>query len=234
MEYVDIEFDGTLGSTLGIYAAEYPVIPSAKERITEIEIPGRDGKLCEKSGKYESTELVVDFNYISKKEERNERWREAKKWLSASNARLRFGDDGKYYYKIKYVNVAGLEKSGNRIGKFSATFVTEDGLSYLEEGRMKKTISEAKNNPGILAHPIYYINGNGYCTLEVNGNKFEINVSENAVIDTELMISYKEDGKNQNTTATGDYEELYLLPGMNEITVTSGFDCTIAPNWRCL
>ena len=37
-----------------------------------------------------------------------------------------------------------------------------------------------------------------------------------------------------NTSVSGDYEELYLKPGENEISITQGFTLTVIPNWRRL
>ena len=60
------------------------------------------------------------------------------------------------------------------------------------------------------------------------------NVGQNLTIDTDLMIAYRQDGTMQNTAVTGDYENLYLLPGDNVISITDGFDLKIIPNWRTL
>ena len=69
------------------------------------------------------------------------------------------------------------------------------------------------------------------CTLTVNGNEMTANVGQNLTIDTDLMIAYRQDGTLQNTAVTGDYEDLYLVPGDNVISITSGFDLKIIPNW---
>ena len=69
------------------------------------------------------------------------------------------------------------------------------------------------------------------CTLMVNGNEMTANVGQNLTIDTDLMMAYRQDGTLQNTAVTGDYEDLYLVPGDNVINITSGFDLKIIPNW---
>lgn len=71
-------------------------------------------------------------------------------------------------------------------------------------------------------------------TLTVNGKKVTANVGQNLTIDTELMMAYREDGTIQNTALTGDYEELFLQPGDNTITFSSGFIVSIVPRWRIL
>ena len=59
-------------------------------------------------------------------------------------------------------------------------------------------------------------------------------VGQNVTIDTELMIAYRMDGTMENTSVTGDYEDLYLKPGYNEIEITEGFEAKVIPNWRSL
>ena len=234
MNYADVEFNGILGSSMKIYAVDYPAIPAAQERITEKEVPGRNGKLYCRTGNYEPTEISVDFNYIGKPSEWNEKWREAKDWLSVRSGNLSFADDTEYFYKIKKVIINANERKSEKIGRFNAVFVTEDGLSYLKNGASKMAVSSVKNNPGIECRPEYYISGTGVCKITVNGKMVTANVSGNIVINTELQLSYKEDGTAQNTAITGEYDDLLLQPGTNSISVTSGFDCQIIPNWRRL
>ena len=73
-----------------------------------------------------------------------------------------------------------------------------------------------------------------YINLTVNGNKMTANVGQNLTIDTDLMIAYRTDGTSQNTEVTGEYEDLWLPPGENSVSVTAGFSLTVIPNWRCL
>ena len=48
------------------------------------------------------------------------------------------------------------------------------------------------------------------------------------------MITYRElNGEMMNTYVNGDYEDLYLKPGENMISVV-GAEMKIIPNWRCL
>ena len=234
MGYADVEFGGIWSSSMQIFSTGYPTIPSSAEKLTETDVPGKDGKLQKGSGTYDSTEITVEFNYIGKESSWNQKWREVKKWFSQRNTTLKFADDTDYFFKISHVKVSENQRTSRRIGKFSAVFVTKDGLSYLTDGTEKKEISEVLENPGITAHPDYYIEGNGTCVLTVNGNEMTVNVSGNIIINTDLMISYQEDNTNQNIAVSGEYEGLYLQPGLNEISVTDGFSCQVVPNWRCL
>lgn len=234
MSYIDIEYNKMLGSNLGIYATRYPAIPAAVERVDEIDVPGRNGKLHIRRKCFEETVIPVEFNYIGKESLWNERWREAKEWLSCINAELILGDDSEFFYRISKVTLSSNERLSRRTGKFTASFITKDGLSYLKRGNQAIDYSKISKNPGIFSQPIYIITGEGACTLTVNGKSVTANVAQNLTIDTERMISYREDGTLQNTAISGNYEDLYLQEGENTITVTEGFECKVIPRWRCL
>ena len=59
-------------------------------------------------------------------------------------------------------------------------------------------------------------------------------VGQNLTIDTDLMIAYRMDGDINNIAVTGNYEDLWLQEGENTISITSGYDLSIIPNWRTL
>lgn len=234
MAYTDVGYNSIYGSSLQVYAIERPSIPAASEKIVEIEIPGRDGKLYKRTGKYNQTEITVDFNYTGKTGLWYQRWREIKEWLAKTNTELRFSDDNRFFYKVKHVILNPIERPSENVGRFNVIFVTKDGLQYLEEGTIKMDVALINYNPGISCCPEYYIEGEGVCEITVNGETMKANVSGDIVIDTERMIAYRSDNKSQNVAITGDYEWLYLKPGENRIEVTPGFECKIRPNWRCL
>ena len=88
---------------------------------------------------------------------------------------------------------------------------------------------------GCKKHPLsYIISGEGRCTITVNGKNMTANIGQNLTIDTELMIAYRTDGTTANTAVKGDYEDLYLQPGENQIGITRGFSMEVIPNWRCI
>lgn len=234
MSGIDIEYNKILGSSMEIFATKYPSIPAAQERIEEVAVPGMSGVLHIRKKCFEKTEIPIEFNYIGKEELWNEKWRQAKEWLSALNAELSLGDDANHFYRVSKVILGTNERVSRRIGRFVATFVTKDGLSYLQQGNHAVDCSEVKYNPGVFSQPIYKITGEGVCTLSVNDKSMIANVSGNIVIDTELMLAYREDGTSQNTAVKGNYEDLYLQEGDNVITVSEGFECKVIPRWRCL
>ena len=48
------------------------------------------------------------------------------------------------------------------------------------------------------------------------------------------MIAYRTDGIMNNTAVSGDYQDLYLREGSNQIEITAGFDLKVIPNWRSI
>ena len=89
-------------------------------------------------------------------------------------------------------------------------------------------------NPYYISHPDYIITGEGVCVLTVNGKSMRANTGQNLTINTDLMIAYRLDGTMQNTAVTGDYQDMYLKEGDNQISVSSGFVLKVIPNWRSL
>ena len=104
----------------------------------------------------------------------------------------------------------------------------------MDSGKYEITDFENIYNPYSVSHPEYLIIGEGNCTLTVNGKTMEANVGQNLTINTDLMLAYRKDGEMQNTQVTGNYEDLYLAEGENQISISAGFEMTVIPNWRCL
>lgn len=230
---IDVEINGILGSSFNTYLRDMPSIPSARERINLIEIPGRDGVLTEVIG-YEPTEFELIFNFIGNKEEFHRKWDTIKEWLSARNCKLTFSDDSEWYYRVNYFELDAIERPTSRIGVFTAKVHTVDGLKYATNGLEEYGIEDVKFNQYLECKPIYKITGEGTCTLTVNGKTMKANVGQNLTIDTEKMLAYREDGTLMNTSVAGDYEDLYLQSGDNSISISPNFTLKIIPNWRFL
>lgn len=187
-----------------------------------------------RDGTVKDIQIEVTFTFHTKPERFAEVFRNAKRWLlSKGEKRLKFTDDPDYFYQVRYVSVGVNERTARVIGEFTATFVCH-GCQYLVEGAREQGIEDVRYNPYFIAHPIYKIAGEGVCYLKVNGNVMKANVGQNLTIDTERMIAYRKDGTMANTKVSGSYEEMYLLEGENEVSITEGFDLKIIPNWRCL
>lgn len=209
-----------------------PDISAPEENVTEVYIPGH-GVILQKDGTYKPIVIPIEFNFMDVPDKWGEVYRKAKKWISGSG-KLKFSDDPEYFYRVNLCKIVDPERISRQIGIFTAEF-TCNPYMYVVAGQTEKEIKDALKNPYELCEPIYRITGNGSCTLTVNGKTMKATVGQNLTIDTERMLAYREsDGKLMNTSVTGDYEDLYLNPGANTISVTSGFVLKVIPNWRCL
>lgn len=226
----DVEYNGTLASSLGILVKDEISIPSPERKYQEYKIPGRDGALIDSDGTYGDINIKIAFNY-AETGDWGEKYANAKKWLYGDGSRvLKLKKTSQNFYKVKRIEVGSEQRMNIHSANFEATFVC-DPYTYLESG-LNKISSGNINNPGETAHPIYHITGDGQCTITVNGKTMTATVGQNLTIDTDLMIAYRTDGTTMNTSVSGDYEDLYLTPGSNSIGITSGFTLKLTPNWR--
>lgn len=230
----DIIFNGSCARDHGAAVVQRPDMPGPVPRAQSYDIAGRDGALLEFDGTYEDITIEIQMNFLSSPDRWMGRWQGIKHWLySEGDGRLIFSDCPDIFHKVKNVSIETAERTLWRIGSFTVSF-TCDPYAYLGSGAVAIPSEDALLNPGCLCHPVYQITGNGRCTLTVNGKEMSAEVGQNLTIDTERMIAYREDGTLMNTTITGDYEQLYLKPGMNQISVTEGFTLMVIPNWRTL
>lgn len=254
-----VEFDGKLSEKYRIYATSRPNIPCPVYDLTEITIPGRDGVLHIDNKRYEPITIQIEFNYIGDACDWAKTWRVAKKWLSARDTTLKFSDDSDYFYKVYRVKVDANERTTNRIGRFKADFICHpymyltQGKSYMDVEKSSvyladvdgRFICDINDNPILSTywrtdivnafeecHPVYEISGNGYCEMSVNGNWLRVNIVDKTVIDTELQVTYREDGERINQTVKGRYSDMWLKHGSNIIELDSRFKLSVMPNWR--
>lgn len=230
---LDIQYNGIRSSSLKVFAKEYPNIAPAQRAYKEIQVPGIDGIFLQDEGRFESTEIPILMNYIGPERKWHERWTMIQDWLSKTNCELILSDDSNYYYRVSRVNLSENGRKGRRIGDFTATFVTKDGLRYLRTGKHKYDLKDLTWNPGETAFPDYYISGVGTCMLSVNGKGFEVKINGAVIVDTERHLIYEPNKTIVNNLGKGDFENLYLEHGQNEISASKDFDAKAIPHWRC-
>ncbi len=228
----DLDFKGEKASDYGIKVAYRPNIPAPEKNFEIITIPGRDGSLIVSDNTYSDIQIEPEMNFIISPESWGVKFRQIKQWLQGSG-KLKFSDDASVFYKCKNVNIGVVERRIKESGEFTPVFLC-DPFTYIESGTLEYNAQDLKLNPYDISKPVYKITGEGVCTLTVNGNEMTANVGQNLTIDTDLMIAYREDGILQNTAVTGEYENMYLKAGENEINISNGFELKIIPNWRCL
>lgn len=209
-----------------------PNIPSPQIDYKEYDIPGRDGKLYESLGTVNDIVINIECNYISNKDLWFSYWRKIKKWILDKHDFITFSDDIEYCYRIKKIELGTNERDIIVSGKFTI-ILTLEGYLYLKSGQIEYDYSTVLFNAYKKCYPKYIIEGEGVCTLNVNGISCQCNIGQNLIIDTYLKLSYRKDKTLQNTSINADYDDLSLKSGNNDISITEGFKLTIIPNWRC-
>lgn len=231
-----VMYNNVSDKAVGCHASSRPSIP-APERVTDVTaIPGRDSSLYDTDNLYSDIVIPVTFSFSDPDPAKwGTIYRRVKNWiLSESKGELRFSDDDSVHYKVLSTRITTTERVARTIGTVTAEFVCE-GYAYLNSGDAYVELAATIINEHMTCHPIYRITGTGQCVLTVNGHEFSLAVSGGTVIDTDLFVSYSiTDGSLVNTTVTGDYQDLWLLPGQNTMAITAGFSCDFMPQWRCL
>lgn len=229
----NFEFHGSTAYQENLIIKEFISIPTGKERITEYTIPGRDGSLQCREGTFDNIVISVKLVYMEKPDNIREKYQDSKGWLinGAGNI-LRFSDYSGFHYIVEYVEIDSNDIELLSTGTFVVNFVCKPHR-YADGGDLPVEFSGDLFNPYETAHPQYQVSGEGMCAITVNGKGITANVGGNLVIDTDLMIAYR-NGVMRNTSISGDYSNLYLTHGNNELKITDGFQVKIIPRWRCL
>lgn len=221
----DLEFKGDTGKNYGISFYDYPVITPGRKRYETYSIPGMLGSLITDDGSRENATIKCTFSIVSS--ELHKACRELRRWLEGEG-KLIFSDATDCYYKVLAIDSAGMERELYRYGRYTVTF-TVIPYEFMTDGDIQ--VEDLKYNPYDECMPIYYIEGEGVCNLNVNGNIMRANIGQNLTIDSMLMVAYRSDGTMQNTSIAGDYEKLWLPHGKNSISITKGFRLKIKPKW---
>ena len=235
MNNYTVTYNGITDKSVGCHAKKRPSVPAPQQRISVATVPGRDGSYYDASGCFEDISIQITFSFLERdKSQWASVYRAIKKWLlSGDNGDLKFSDDVGFHYRVRNVQITSAERLVWTIGEITAVF-TCDGYTYLDSGDTAIALQANLQNDYSLSKPIYMISGNGECTLTVNGHSMVATVGGNLTIDTERMLAMQDGSTWVNTTVSGDYEDLWLKPGMNYLSATSGFTVTLKPQWRCV
>lgn len=227
-KYTNIIFNNNNSLDLGLLVASTIDIPSPNKLESNLSsIPNRES-LTPANDVYEDIEIVVKFNFDLDKVN----IREVKKWLRViDDNTLRLSSDSDYIYRVKKVVHTPIKTY--IIGEFDVTF-TVSGLRYLDSSLEVINISNNStiyNDGDCISNPVFLIHGAGVVTLNVNDTQVTINISDSAIINSDLKLCYRDNGSLINQTMSGVYPK--LLPGNNNIswsgTVTS---CKLITNFK--
>lgn len=207
-----------------------PSKPSPVMEYETVKVPG--GKTLYREKGYSDIEIPVSFNFISKHPNLWDKdWRSIKRWLlSSGDGILKFCDDLEVFYKVNKVTIETPTRDMKRLGKFNVIF-TCDPYTYFNTE--EEELNNLVNNQYEVSRPVYRIVGNGELSLTVNNKLIKVNVGQELIINTDLGLTYRE-GIINNTSLTGNYEDLYLQEGENTFEWTENFRIFITPNWRCV
>lgn len=224
---LDIGIDNELASSYGLGLVGRPVIPTAKQKVEHIEIPGRHGSLTKK-GAYENVPFKVKFNMLER-ENIKPFIRRAKPWLLQGKT-LFFTDDD-VHRKIKHVEMGDITTEIEEHGEFEVDF-TLDPFEYTEDVNLKLTKPDVIYNPGTIeSDPKFWIVGNGTFRLTINDVSFQIkDVNGSVVIDSEILEAYT-DTISMNNKMVGQFPILGV--GENKIEWSGSIQfMEIRPRWR--
>lgn len=224
-------YNGTTNADHGLAVTTRPSIPAPQKRASLITVPGRDGALIETDGAFDPIQIDIALNYTGTN--LGDKFRAAKAWLQGSGE-LSFSDDSAVFYRVLAMTVSANNRRALYGADLTATAIC-DPYTYYTSGKTEITLASTITNNYAVAKPVYKITGTGTCVLKVNGNSLTCIVASNMTIDTDLMLAYKSDGTMQNSQTSGaTFEDLWLVPGANTLSRTTGFTVKIAPNWRAL
>lgn len=231
-----ITYNNITSADAGCEIVSRPHIPSAERNIEEQAVPGRNGSLFFDYGTYKSIQIDIALNFKAKPEEWHQKLSQIKKWLNSDgNKILRLSDMPGEFYRVYTVKAGQAERSSKEVGTMTVAFICQP-FKYTDEGEA------LRNNPDILtntedieANPIYYIEGEGNCTLSINGNIMTASVNtQGLILDVERELAYTLSGELKNASVSGEYEALRLSPGVNTINISQGFTLKVKPRWRRL
>ncbi|MEW4236013.1 phage tail family protein [Bacillus thuringiensis] len=224
---LDIGIDNELASSYGLGLVGRPVIPTAKQKVEHIEIPGRHGSLTKK-GAYENVPFKVKLNMLER-ENIKPFIRRAKPWLLQGKT-LFFTDDD-VYRKIKHVEMGDIITEIEEHGEFEVDF-TLDPFEYTEDVNLKLTKPGVIYNPGTIeSEPKFWIVGNGTFRITINNVSFQIkDVNGSVVIDSEVLEAYT-DTISMNNKMVGQFPIFNV--GENTIEWSGAIQfMEIRPRWR--
>ncbi|HHL0970334.1 phage tail protein [Bacillus thuringiensis] len=224
---LDIGIDTELASDYRICMVDRPVIPTAKQKVEHIEVPGRHGSLTKK-GAFEDVPLKIRFNLL---EDENIKplIRRIKAWFL--NGKTLYFTDDEVYRKIKSVEIGDIANEMEEYGEFEVDFIL-DPFEYTEDVNLKLTEPGIFYNPGTIeSEPKFWIVGNGTLRITINDVSFQVkDVNGSVVVDSEVLEAYS-GIIPMNSKMIGEFPIFKI--GENKIDWSGNIQfMSIRPRWR--
>lgn len=225
MKNITIEYNGDICEDHWCFLNDYPQFSGGSKQYNTYAVPGMDGELVEINDYLSNLKIDCRFSIVSKTFMNNVR--NIRSRLSGTG-KLVISDSPDVFYKVWKIEYGDILREIRRFGTFTVSFICTP-FEFLKAGQ--NPVNSVPFNSGDKSKPIYTITGEGLCTLTVNGYEFTVNVGQEAVIDSERQLSYKNDGQSINTDVKGDYEKLWLPHGENSVSISPGFTLSVIPQW---
>jgi len=227
-------YDGKSSEEFNIVIDESGVFHAAERDYTSQDIPGRNGELTIDNGRYKN--LTISYKCSIGRSFRHNmdyffQWLMSKKGYHRLEDSLQPG-----YFRMARVASAPDPSTHTRYlgGKFSIDFDCKP-QRWLKEGEKEITLAATNtiHNPTFYdAMPVMEITGSG--TIGINSETITIAAHTGIlVLDFEIGDAYESlahSNYNQYVTLTSD-DFPALVPGVNNITKTSGLTVTMKPRW---
>lgn len=225
----DFQFNRILARDMGLYVIQRPDIPFSEREYVKKYIKGRDGSLTIE-GSLKDIEWTFACNYMTDEDAILEKARQLKAWLQGSGE-LIVTDDKSVYYQVKHADIFDFTRPHKRKAQFKVKFTCEPFAYDNVTGHLYVNYKDLGINNGEVSEPDYIIKGSGTCVITVNSKIFRVTVNGKAEINTNKRL-INQGGTIINNQSRGIFTDLFLQHGENTVTVSSGFELTIKPNWR--
>lgn len=228
-------FNGVSSRIYNIVLDRPPVYNAPKRDVTSLKVPGRNGALTLDNGRFENIPVAFPVSIVRDFSQNAD---SARQWLCAAPGYRRLEDSyhPEEYRMARYIN--GLEIDvllENKAGKATIIFDCMP-QRFLKRGETAVSFS----SPGSLYNPTQFdalprisVYGTGSGSLVVNGNTVQFSsLQRGVVLDCEIMRAVDGTGAAIDSTITGTFSSLTLVPGENTISYSGGINSVkIIPRW---
>lgn len=222
-----IEYNHETSEDHGVVLYDYAVFSGAQKSYQETSIPGMIGNLVSTDEGKSNLTIQCTFGVLSPQFMGH--ITDLKRWLRETGI-LKISDHPDIFYKVWKVNYGDIERELWKFGRFSAIF-TCTPYQFLTSGMQSMEPEDITYNPYDISRPIYTVTGSGSFAITVNEKTLKGTVNGTLTIDTERMIAYNAQMVNQSSLISGDYEDLYLPTGEIALSISSGKNLKIIPQW---
>lgn len=204
-------------------------IPTATQKVDDIEVAGRAGSLTRFTG-WRDIEITLPLAVRGGLEA----YRQASLALVEASTIGLSGEPGLFRY-IKHVELSPFVREMSSWGMFQANLTCQP-FTYLATGLKPITLtgSGTITNPGLLvSEPEITLFGTGRLSLTINGARYTVSSPAGQVMLDSVRLVAHVSGKAQTDALTGPFPRLAV--GENRIELGEGLaKVVVVGNWRTL